>query len=164
MAARFPQQSWSSGKTRLTCRSRTKLEVQLKDQVMVIPPCYHGEMEHRVPQWGSEEDVSPQEGEQTQEGHGWVQGHPEQNQKHFQHSWDRAPGLSLNGAPKPVGRGCGRTHQERLIRVIKAHYWPQCSPETQDTAIRGERILLGGLAGGLWHDLPLRSIGELLSG
>lgn len=32
------------------------------------------------------------------------------------------PGLSLNGAPKPMGRGCGRRPQERLIRVIKAHY------------------------------------------
>lgn len=35
------------------------------------------------------------------------------------------PGLSLNGAPKPMGRGRGWRSQVRLVKVIKAPYWLQ---------------------------------------
>lgn len=67
MAARFHQESWSSGKTRLLCRSRTKQEMKVNTR---SGDGYHGEMEHRDPQGGSERDGSPQVGEQTQEAHG----------------------------------------------------------------------------------------------
>lgn len=49
-------------------------------------------------------------------------GPPEHNQNIASTAEIETPGLSLNGAPKAVSRGCGRRPQERLIGVIEAHY------------------------------------------
>lgn len=54
------------------------------------------------------------------------------------------PGLSLNEAPKPMGRGCGWRSQWRLVKVIKAHYWPQ------DPVTETQMILQSGSRWSCW--------------
>lgn len=43
------------------------------------------------------------------------------------------PGVSLNGAPKATGRGCGRRSQKRLIRVIQGPLLTSVSPCPRNT-------------------------------
>lgn len=40
------------------------------------------------------------------------------------------PGMNLNGAPGPTGRGCGWASQVRLVGLIKAYGCPQ-NPDTE---------------------------------
>lgn len=122
VAARFHQESSSSGKVMVMCRPRAKLGEQVRIR---SGDGYHKEKAQKSP---GRYIVAKSA----------VAGHrdaPWQSYRHITNpTKKKVPGLSLNEGPKPMGWGCGWRSQVRLIKVIKAHYWPQ-SPVTETQMI-----------------------------
>lgn len=138
-------------------------DLQVQDQAGSVSQDlsgYRGEMEHRDLQGGSEWDASPQVGQQTQEDHGWVQGQPEQSQKHLQHSWDWNPSPQPKWSPQAYGQ---RVWEETSGEARQGHQ----SPLLTSVAAQKHKVLQSGERGSCWgllHGLALRSIKKLLSG